>query len=500
LLRICRNSPWLWLLAAVLLLPGCASRYFRAAGPPPVEPARHALADLRWHEYWTGIIFNGDKLGFTHTAVKPIYGEPGRYEIRSEASLLIRLIGFGKRIQLHAVDVVDADLTLVRFDYDYNIDGNALQISGMRDGGKLHTIVKNAGRTSEQVIHASTAIYPTSVMDLYPVVNGLKLGAQYRFQAYSGETQTLLDVRQSVEGYETSDLFMGSAYKVRTSATGHNVTTWIDKSGLPLLELALEGVMISALEGESEARRYLALAALNKRDTLIEFSLVKPDRPIPDPRRTSRMRVAMSGVPVPPPASAAQRCEPAGGGWVCNIIAGADASLPGAATPAEDDLGSTVTVPADTRALRELAHDIAGEAPTPEEQMRRLLAWIHTHIERAPVDSFSALDVLQTRQAECQGHAYLYSAFARSLGIPTRVVSGLVYSEQFKGFLYHSWSISFVNGHWRAVDPSFNQIEADATHITVAEGDSAADLLPLIEWVGKVRIRVLETEPLATRR
>jgi transglutaminase-like putative cysteine protease len=212
------------------------------------------------------------------------------------------------------------------------------------------------------------------------------------------------------------------------------------------------------------------------------------------------MRIAISGAPVAPPASAAQRCEPAAGGWVCDIIAGADGSLPGTATPAEDDLGSTVTVPTDARAVRELAHDIAGEAPTPEEQVRRLLAWIHNHIERAPVDSFSALDVLQTRQAECQGHAYLYTAFARSLGIPTRVVSGLVYSEQFKGFLYHSWSISFVNGRWLAVDPTFSQIEADATHITVTEGDSAAELLPLIEWVGKVRIRVLETEPVATRR
>ena len=358
--RIRRNSPWL-LLAAVLLLTGCASRYFRAAGPPPAEPARQALADLRWHEYWTGIIFNGDKLGFTHTAVKPIADEPGRYEIRSEASLLIRLIGFGKRIQLHAVDVVNDDLTLVRFDYDYNIDGNALQISGRRDGAGLHTIVKNAGRTSEQVIRAPSAVYPTSVMDLYPVVNGLKLGVEYRFQAYSGETQSLLDVRQSVEAYETSDLFLGSAYKVRTSAIGHNVTTWIDASGLPLLELALEGVMISALEGESEAKRYLALAALNKRETLIEFSLVKPDRPIPDARRTSRMRVAISGVPVAPPASAAQRCEPATAGWVCEIITGADAALPGTATPTdESDLGSTVTVPADARAVRELAHEIAG--------------------------------------------------------------------------------------------------------------------------------------------
>jgi transglutaminase-like putative cysteine protease len=82
----------------------------------------------------------------------------------------------------------------------------------------------------------------------------------------------------------------------------------------------------------------------------------------------------------------------------------------------------------------------------PAEQIARLLNWIHTNIERAPVDSSSALDVLRTKQAECQGHAYLYTAFARSLGIPTRLINGLVYSEQFKGFLYHSWAESFVDG------------------------------------------------------
>ena len=86
--------------------------------------------------------------------------------------------------------------------------------------------------------------------------------------------------------------------------------------------------------------------------------------------------------------------------------------------------------------------------------------------------------------------ASLYTAFARALGIPTRVVNGLVYSERFQGFLYHAWAESFVDGRWQAVDPTFAQAQADATHIMVVEGESAADVLPLIEWVGKVRIRI----------
>jgi len=489
-MRLICKSTWLCLCVALLVLPGCAGRYFRPAGPPPAEPVRHDLADLRWHEYWTGIMLNADKIGFTHTVIKAVPGEPGHYAIHSEASLLIQVLGLAKDLQFHADDVINDDLTLVRFDYDYNIDGNRLQISGTQNAGSLHATIRNAGRTTEQNLQAKSPIYPASVIDLYPVVYGLKLGAKYQYQAYSGETQSLLDVRQSVEGYESSDLFMGKAFKVSTSASGHNSTTWIDDAGLPLLELALSGVMMQALEGESEARRYLALAALNKRDTLIDFSLVKPDRPIPDPRRTTRLNVAIAGVTTSPLASAAQRCE---GGWVCEITAGADAA-PQSSADSEKYLNPSITVPSDALAIRGLARNVAGAAPTQKEQAARLIAWIQANIKKVPVDSFSALDVLQTKQAECQGHAYLYTALARALGIPTRIASGLVYSEQFKGFLYHAWSVSSIDGRWIAVDPTFGQTEADATHIEVAEGDSAADVLPLVNWIGKVRIRVLAVE------
>jgi transglutaminase-like putative cysteine protease len=83
---------------------------------------------------------------------------------------------------------------------------------------------------------------------------------------------------------------------------------------------------------------------------------------------------------------------------------------------------------------------------------------------------------------------------ARAIGIPTRVVNGLAYSEQLQGFLFHSWAESFVEGRWVAVDPTFGQSVADATHIKLLEGEALADLLPLIDWVGKLKIRVLALE------
>lgn len=81
-----------------------------------------------------------------------------------------------------------------------------------------------------------------------------------------------------------------------------------------------------------------------------------------------------------------------------------------------------------------------------------------------------------------------------ALGIPTRVVNGLVYSEELKGFLYHSWAESHVGGAWLPIDPTFGQLAVDATHIKLLEGEKLSDLLPLIDWVGKIRVRVLAVE------
>jgi hypothetical protein len=67
-----------------------------------------------------------------------------------------------------------------------------------------------------------------------------------------------------------------------------------------------------------------------------------------------------------------------------------------------------------------------------------------------------------------------------------------VYSEQFQGFLFHSWAESILDARWQAVDPIFGQARADATHLKLVEGEDLADLMPLMEWVGKLKLRVLE--------
>jgi transglutaminase-like putative cysteine protease len=152
----------------------------------------------------------------------------------------------------------------------------------------------------------------------------------------------------------------------------------------------------------------------------------------------------------------------------------------------------SVTVQSTDATIRALARTILTTCLLAPTDGALSSGWSAIFARRQPTSS--RLDVLQSKRAECQGQTYLYAALARAAGIPTRVANGLVYSPEHEGFLYHTWAESLVDGSWQAVDPTFDQRRADATHLALVYGETLADLLPLVEWVGKTRIRVLEAE------
>jgi transglutaminase-like putative cysteine protease len=146
-------------------------------------------------------------------------------------------------------------------------------------------------------------------------------------------------------------------------------------------------------------------------------------------------------------------------------------------------------VPSVLTEISSLARAIASGAASDEERIARLVAWMDVNIAKEAVDAFSAADVLRARRGECQGHSYLFAAFARALGLPTRVVNGIAYSEEHGGFLYHTWNEVWIAGRgWQPVDATFGQAHADATHVKLIEGETAAELLPLVNLVGRVRV------------
>jgi len=482
-------------LAAILaltLLAGCAGSgaWFRDAGPPPPRAPR-ALADWPWQEIWTGVVFQGRKVGFARLVLRPA-AAPGTWEIETESALRLRFLGVDKKVSLRALDRVRDDLTLESFRYEYHLDGSRLAVAGERTGGALAVRTESDGTRTERRLPLGAPAVPASALALLPALRGLNVGERARVAVFVGESQSLEQAELRALAYERSPLFEGAALRIATTLLGLETETWYDAEARPLLETALHGAMISALEEPSRARAYLVEASLNKDEALLDFSLLR-SAPVREPRRVAALTLVLEGMPaaLEAPSASGQRCVREGERLECRVDRRAPAAA-GDARQAAPYLLPSLAAPSNERRFLELAQSIAGDAGGAQARIERLLAWIDANIAKAAVDAFSAADVLRERRAECQGHAYLFAALARALGLPTRMVNGLVYSAEHGGFLYHTWNEVWLEGAgWRPVDATFGQPLADATHVALAVGESPAEIAPLAAMVGRARVAAI---------
>lgn len=494
-----RLIPFLFFLP-FLLLTACASRYFSPL-PLPGEPLRiKDPGGLPYREIWQGFVFNGEKVGFVHMKIDPLAGK-GLFKIRSEAHMRLRFLGMDKKITMKSEDVTNPDLTLVSFHYEQTMDEKTLILDGNVIDGKLTVVQRTGADVKTTGTTLTSPLYPASVINLYPVLQGMKVGAGYRYQVYDCQTQSIVDVSQRVIAFEASkELDIEPSYKVETHMLGQNVSSWINPRGETVFELGMGGVLITYKETEERAKGFLAEASLNKKDLIFDFSLIKTDIPVACPRKAVFLEATVEGVSgilplIQGPQQEVLEKQTDGKPVTTFRI---HAALPSkesvsvAPLSAKDRylyLASTHHIERDHQDIIMATEDVVKGAALSREKVERLTRWVSAEVRDEAVDSFSALEVLHNRKGECQAHTMLYTAMARAAGIPTRLAGGIVYTEGM-GFLYHAWAESYAGG-WIAVDPTFNQVGVDATHIKLVEGHDWTSLLQLGKVIGQIKVRII---------
>ena len=261
-LRRCSPGSLVAWLTTLMLICSCSGMYFRTSEQLP--PHQRPVTQWPVRDYWTGIVFNGSRIGFAHFTMSPAPGEKHLYDIRSEAYLQFRVLWADKTIHLRSFDRVHADLSLQRFHYVYHLDGNRMILDGHLHNGILDYTLQTRGQTTQHTTKLQRPLVPASATGLYPLLHGLRIGMRHRYDVFDGQSQRVSGFDQEVVDYEESDLFSGPAFRIVNRFHGQKVTTWIDSDGVPLLEMSMGGTLIAALEDETKARRSLSLAALKK--------------------------------------------------------------------------------------------------------------------------------------------------------------------------------------------------------------------------------------------
>lgn len=178
-------------------------------------------------------------------------------------------------------------------------------------------------------------------------------------------------------------------------------------------------------------------------------------------------------------------------------------ATPLGAGPADPALGeylrAAALIQSDDPAIVAAAKAALGGETDAWKAAQRLESWVHGYIGRKDLATgfASAREVLERKEGDCTEHAVLLAALLRAVGIPSRVVAGLVlYNGSFAG---HMWTEAHVGG-WLPLDATRAEGGVGPDHIGLAasslQAASVADLaLAIVPVIGSVQIEVVESAP-----
>jgi transglutaminase-like putative cysteine protease len=297
----------------------------------------------------------------------------------------------------------------------------------------------------------------------------------------TGEATISIESKELIKIGETEQ----TIFRLKESFQGMETTSWVSQDGVTIKEESALGFMMLN-ESRTEAM---------KRDKggpvvdIISLTMI-PSDPIKEPSQVTYLRARLKGVPLQgfqldndrqtlkeDVIEVRKEDHPAA------------YLLPYSGKELADYLMPNALIQSDDKKIMDQTARILSGEKNAYEAAKKLNDWVYHALTKKPVVSIpSAIEVLNQREGDCNEHTALYTALARAAGIPTRMAAGIVYMEN--GFYYHAWPEVWV-GTWMAVDPTFNQFPADATHIRFATGnlDRQSDIIKL---VGKLKVEVLE--------
>ncbi len=470
----------LWLVMMTLLV---QRTYLRPSSVIALDQVTEE--GIRTGDEWSGIYQQGRKIGYSHTRMTR---EGDAYHLLQESELDLLVLGSVQRVKTVINSYTTKNFLLKYFDFSLGSPLSSMDIKGAVMKEQLVLDITSGGQTRTEHIPLQRPPYLSPNIKPALVLLGLEPGRKYAFPLFNPATMSMDQATVTVETRERIKVGDSekNVYKLKEEFQGMQAYSWITDDGdtvreeSPLGYVLLKETMIEAkrIDQKGPAVDVLALVMI-------------PSSPIEQAAGTRSLKARLTGVSLQGFDLDGDRQHVDG-----NIVEisvpdpGPGYPLPYAAADRADSLQATALIQSDAVAIRDQAAQILRGTADAREAARKLNSWIYESLDKKPVVSIpSALEVLKQRVGDCNEHTTLFTALARAAGIPTRMAAGIVYLRE--GFYYHAWPEVWLGNAWTAVDPTFNQFPADATHIRFIIGniDRQSDILRL---VGKLKVEVLE--------
>lgn len=507
----------------ILALAGSSSGLFaQAAEAPPTTPAPQAAAAPAREvieDRWYVLQLDGAKAGWLQDTVSTT--PEGHRATDQEIRFTLARAGTNLEISMKTGFVETADGKPVSMTLDQNLGLVKIRSDfAFTEEGVIETT--RQGEVARTVKHPKIEgewLTPGKVREL---VKSKLAGTEESFSFRSVSPTAgakAFDTSVKVLERSVSAEAMGKvvpAVKWETEATampGVKNVEWVDSSGSPVRsEVEIAGMRLQMLLSDKQ----VAQAPFTAPEAMAQTAIV-PTGNFPVPARQCKSTIMtiwredlqpITGFPI---GGIQRHTDTRNGEYIIKV----DVGWPVHVFPPNDlkpFLAATTACNAEDAEIVKLAKGAFDDSVKSKfEQAKRIRIAVHDHIQKKNlgVGFATASEVVRTRQGDCTEHAVLLAAALRAAGIPSRVVSGVIYTEEFEGmrnvFVYHMWTQALIQRRGATGDLEDNWIDLDATipgdtyvdaariALNVSDLSDAENLntmVALSEVIGKLKIRV----------
>lgn len=433
-----------------------------------------AAPKLEKRETWYHFKFGGKKVGFLYALDEPSNLE-GQTAIHSHRRSLITVRRLENTITMEATTDAWADPNgkPIRFKHVRMEGGAPRNVEGTREGNVFKIRMEVGGKLTESSVPLDGAVYLSSSLDVI-TKRDLAVGKKMEGKAIIEENGEVQPFKATVTG--TENIKDGKAFIVESEVAGVVSKDWVLADGRTVR------TVVERLGAEFIAASREDALALPATEDIFTAASLKTGVRLPSGDLLDEividLRAKSGGTPRKPIDDKRQNVKPEGKAFRLHIKSddppGKAPALP-IKPPKEvaKFLNETPYEATKDEVLTTEARKQIGGAKDAWEAAKLLNAFVYRHIKnKSLAKAFStANEALASREGDCTEHAVLMSALSKIVGIPTRLVTGLVYVGGQDGtFGYHEWVEVWMGDRWIAMDPTFGQDIADPTHIKFTQG------------------------------
>ncbi len=427
--------------------------------------------DLPMRESWMGIYFKDKRIGFSNTVIsQDVDSGIAGYRINETTLLRLNLLGESRFIRIKGGSFFSENYALKNFYYKLISGSYKITVSGeIVDNLLKINVDTGAGKRETSLAIRNNTLIANSIAP-FLLFKRLDANKELNFEIFEPVSMSTNKVSVKKIGSEIiesggqkkkADIFEIDCYGIKTK-------TWMTEDGDILKEESGLG-FVMLKENSRDAMNINVSGPGGSGDLSSEFSIAS-NMQIADPRKTAYLKIEKD-------KSYLEIYKDREPDVVMTL-----------ALPLEDILEEPFVQSKDEKILK-LAKEIVDTETNSWVCAKKILKWAYSNIKKTPTLSIpSALDVLASMEGDCNEHTVLFTALCRSIGIPTKMIAGLVYLDG--AFYYHAWPKVYV-GEWVNMDPTLGQEIADATHIPLVEG-GIKEQLELIKIIGDLEIKVIE--------